>query len=223
MQFSIIMPCLNEADTLNASLKHLLETIDAPSTVEIILCDGGSEDETLQLARQFPVTVLNSQAGRARQMNTGAKNATGEWLLFLHMDTRLPPHWMQQIQQCQSGWGRFDVRLSGQHWFFRIIEKAMNLRSRLTSVATGDQVLFFRRDLFNQLAGYPEIPLMEDIAMSKIARKVIAPACIRDTVMTSSRRWEKNGIVATILLMWFMRLAYWMGIKPETLHRLYYS
>ena len=223
MQYSIIMPCLNEADTINASLKHLLETIDAPSTVEIILCDGGSEDETLQLASQFPVTILNSQPGRAYQMNTGAKNATGEWLLFLHMDTRLPPHWMQLIQQCQSRWGRFDVRLSGQHWFFRIIEKAMNLRSRFTSVATGDQVLFFRRDLFNQLGGFPQIPLMEDIAMSKIARKLNAPACIRDTVTTSSRRWEQNGIVYTIFLMWFMRLAYWMGIKPETLHRLYYS
>jgi rSAM/selenodomain-associated transferase 2 len=223
MLFSIIMPCLNESDTLSASLTHLIETINDPSLVEIALCDGGSVDETLQLAREFPVSVLNAPKGRAHQMNTGAENTHGEWLVFLHTDTRLPSNWMRLIQQCPAPWGRFDVRLSGHHWFFRIIEKAMNLRSRLTSVSTGDQVLFFRRDFFKQLGGFPEIPLMEDIAMSKNARKVSSPGCIRHTVTTSSRRWEQNGIASTILLMWFMRLAYWMGMKPETLHRLYYS
>lgn len=223
MQISIIVPCLNESETLKPALIHLLSTIKGPSQVEIILSDGGSDDDTLNQARQLPVTILNSTRGRAVQMNNGAAKASGEWLVFLHADTRLPDDWVSIISACRASWGRFDVRLSGQHRLFRVIESSINLRSRLTSVATGDQVLFFRRNFFEAIQGFPEIPLMEDIAISKKARKLEPPACIRRTVITSSRRWEKNGIVSTILLMWVMRFAYWIGIKPERLHRYYYS
>ncbi|MBC8212139.1 MAG: TIGR04283 family arsenosugar biosynthesis glycosyltransferase [Gammaproteobacteria bacterium] len=223
MRFSIIIPTLNEAPTITQALQQLLNTIDPSQSVEIIVCDGGSRDDTQQLAQQFPLTLLSSPPGRARQMNTGARQASGEWLLFLHSDTRLPPLWMSAIASCNQPWGRFDLRLSGQHWLFRIIEKAINQRSRRTAVATGDQVLFFRRDFFQQLDGFAEIPLMEDIAISKKARRLAAPACLSQQVITSSRRWEHNGILKTVLLMWLLRLAYWAGIKPDRLHRLYYS
>ena len=222
MQFSIIIPTFNEAGSLAYALKDLLSNIQYLSEVEIILSDGGSADNSLQQARQFPVISINSEKGRARQMNTGAQQAIGDWLVFLHADTRLPKNWMNLIQHCDVPWGRFDVRLSGQHWMFRMIEKAINLRSRKTAIATGDQVLFFRRDFFQQLGGFPAIPLMEDIAISKIARKLHAPACISQPVITSSRRWEKKGILRTVLMMWLLRFFYWLGVKPETLHRLYY-
>ncbi len=223
MQFSIIIPTLNESTSLVHSLKELLTTIENPSQVEIILCDGGSDDDSLQQVKQFPLTILNSPKGRALQMNAGAQQAKGDWLVFLHADTHLPENWMDLIQHCKGEWGRFDVRLSGHHWLFRIIEKAMNLRSRKTSIVTGDQVLFFKPAFFQKLGGFPEIPLMEDIAISKLARTFCLASCISQQVITSSRRWEKNGILRTVALMWFLRLAYWMGTKPDKLHRLYYS
>jgi len=223
VQFSVIIPTLNEATTITPALQQLLQSIDQSNSVEIIICDGGSRDDTLQQARQFPLTVLSSPPGRAQQMNAGARQAHGDWLLFLHIDTRLPQHWSTAIESCKQPWGRFDLSLSGKHWLFRIIEKAINLRSRMTSVATGDQVLFFRRDFFQQLDGFAEIALMEDIAISKKARQRTAPACLSQQVTTSSRRWEQNGIFKTILLMWLLRFAYWAGIKPDRLHRLYYS
>ncbi|MBT6703678.1 MAG: glycosyltransferase family 2 protein [Gammaproteobacteria bacterium] len=223
MQFSVIIPTLNESTSLVHSLKELLTTIENPSQVEIILCDGGSDDDSLQRVKQFPLTILNSPKGRALQMNAGAQQAKGDWLVFLHADTRLPENWMELIQHCKGEWGRFDVRLSGHHWLFRIIEKAMNLRSRKTSIATGDQVLFFKPAFFQKLGGFPEIPLMEDIAISKLARTFCLASCIPQQVITSSRRWEKNGILRTVALMWFLRLAYWVGTKPDKLHRLYYS
>ena len=223
MQFSIIIPTLNEAASLPYALKQLLASIDYLSRVEIIVCDGGSQDDSLNQARQFPVITLSADQGRALQMNAGAQQAIGDWLIFLHADTRLPNNWMDMIGSCQQPWGRFDLRLSGRHWLFRVIEKAINLRSRKTSVATGDQVLFFRRDFFQRLGGFPEIALMEDVAISKAARTIAAPACLSTAVISSSRRWEKNGILKTILLMWLLRLGYWAGIEPERLHRIYYS
>ncbi len=223
MQFSIIIPTYNEAASLPHSLKDLLSSIESLSQNEIIVCDGGSVDDTQNIARQFPVIVLNTAKGRALQMNAGAQQAIGDWLVFLHADTRLPEKWMALITQCDGLWGRFDLHLSGRHWLFRIIEKAINIRSRKTSVATGDQVLFFKREFFHSLGGFPELPLMEDIAISKVARNHAAATCIPQQVITSSRRWEKNGILRTVFLMWFLRLGFWLGIKPEKLHRLYYS
>ncbi len=222
MLFSIIIPTLNEDTSLPAALEALLKSTEHISSLEILICDGGSVDNTLVQAEAFPVSILNAQKGRALQMNSGAQQAKGDYLVFLHADTRLPKNWTTLISQCKTDWGHFDVCLSGQHWLFRIIEKMINIRSRKTSVATGDQVLFFRQNFFHQLGGFPEIPLMEDIAISKKARYFTAASCISQPVITSSRRWEKNGILRTVVLMWFLRFAFWLGIKPDKLHRLYY-
>lgn len=223
MLFSIIIPTLNESETLILSLENLLATSNFKSQAEIIICDGGSNDGSQKQVQQFSVVTLNTAKGRAVQMNAGAQQAQGDWLIFLHADTHLPEDWMTLIQQCNAKWGRFDVRLSGHHWLFRWIEKGINLRSRKTSVATGDQVLFFQRDFFLKIGCFPDISLMEDIAITKKARKVSAPANIQQAVITSSRRWEKHGIIRTILLMWFLRFAYWIGVKPNTLQRFYNS
>ncbi len=223
MRFSIIVPTLNEAARLDHALKDLAAGIERFSDCEIIVCDGGSGDATLDIARRHPVLLLETDRGRARQMNAGAERALGEWLVFLHADTRLPADWMRAIESCEAEWGRFDVRLSGRHPLLRLVESMMNLRSRLSGIATGDQVLFFRRDFFARLGGYPDIPLMEDIAISKQAKRLSPPACLRQRVVTSSRRWEKQGILRTILLMWRLRLAYWLGADPKRLHRIYYG
>jgi len=155
MQLSIIIPTFNEATSLSITLDQLIASTGKLAAVEIIICDGGSKDDTLNQASQFPAIILNTQKGRAVQMNAGAQQAKGDWLIFLHADTRLPQNWIKLILLCKTAWGRFDVQLSGQHWLFRLIEKAINIRSCKTSVATGDQALFFRRDFFNQLGGFP--------------------------------------------------------------------
>ena len=222
MHISIIIPTLNESDSLYATLHDLQAGIEDPEQVEIIISDGGSQDDTLDQAREFTDKLVSGKKGRALQMNLGAEHANGEWLVFLHADTRLPADWIKLIDQSNSPWGRFDLRLSGCHRLLRVVETGINWRSRLTSVATGDQVMFFRRDFFRQLGGFPAIPLMEDVALSKRARKLCAPACIRQPVISSSRRWEENGILRTIVLMWLLRFAYWIGVKPASLQRWYY-
>ncbi|MEO6696754.1 MAG: TIGR04283 family arsenosugar biosynthesis glycosyltransferase, partial [Gammaproteobacteria bacterium] len=167
------------------------------------------------------------ERGRARQMNLGAATACGEILLFLHADTRLPQNAGAVIHSglAQTGarWGRFDVRLSGRPPLLRVVEALMNWRSRLTGIATGDQAIFVRRDLFERAGGFPDIPLMEDIALSRILKRFSRPFCVRERVITSSRRWEQHGIVRTIFLMWRLRLAYALGADPEQLVRRYSS
>ncbi len=222
MPISIIIPTLNESTTLPRSLDSLLDQTEALPGFEIIICDGGSTDDSLAGLDPRPIKIVHSEPGRAIQMNRGAEFASNDWLLFLHADTRLPPGSLDLIEQCSAEWGRFDVRLDDRRWIFRIIEKAINWRSCLSAVCTGDQAMFFRRDLFQQIGGFPAIPLMEDIAISKRARHQSRPACLRPAVTTSARRWQNQGTVRTILLMWSLRLAYWLGIKPDTLHRIYY-
>ena len=220
IRFSIIIPTLNESETLPQTLGCLFPLPDGGCT-EVIISDGGSEDSTLSIASEFPCHVVCGAAGRALQMNRGSRVARGRWLLFLHADSRLPVDWRKQVENTQS-WGFFPLRLSGGQRAFRVIEKAINLRSKLTRVATGDQGLFFTRSFFDRLGGFPDIPLMEDIAISKNARVLADPTISRSTMGTSSRRWEKNGITRTLLLMWCLRLVYWLGIDPARLHRLYY-
>ena len=216
---SIIIPVYNEASQLHQNLKKLFELAQNPD-IEVILSDGGSTDNSLAIASHYPCKILNSETGRSRQMNAASDHANGEYLLFLHADSSLPENWLEQLKKSQK-WGFFPVKLNGQHWLYRLIEAAINLRSRITRVATGDQGLYFKRSFFDELNGFPDIPIMEDIAISKRARKISRPSIGRLPVITSSRRWEQNGIVKTVFLMWGLRLAYWLGISPNRLNRLY--
>lgn len=219
MKISIIVPVLNEA----AGIAHSLDALQAYRAAghEVIVVDGGSVDSTLELAVPLADRVLQVDKGRARQMNAGASAASHEVLLFLHADTRLPAQAdemiLQHMEDIRYVWGRFDVVLSGSRFPFRIIEWFMNRRSRLTSIATGDQAIFVRRNTFEAVGGFDEIPLMEDIALSKKLKMLGKPACLRPPVITSSRRWEEKGIWATVLLMWQLRFAYWRGVDPAAL------
>jgi rSAM/selenodomain-associated transferase 2 len=216
---SIIIPVYNEASLLDESLKKLFGSLDNPE-IEVILSDGGSSDSTLEIAGKYPCKVLSGESGRARQMNAASQQANGDFLLFLHADSSLPDDWLEQLQVSQK-WGFFPVRLSGRHWLLRLIESLINLRSRVSKVATGDQGLYFSKSFFDELEGFPDIPIMEDVAISKRARKIANPCIGRYPIITSSRRWEQNGIIKTVFLMWGLRLAYWLGISPKRLHKIY--
>ena len=219
---SIIVPVLNEAAGIAESLTAL-----APYRrrgVEVIVVDGGSGDRTAALARPLADQVIGAPRGRAAQMNAGARIARAEVLLFLHADTRLPDEADGLITDglARSGraWGRFDVRING-HPSLAIVATMMNLRSRFTGVATGDQAMFVARAAFDSVGRFPDVPLMEDIALSRQLRRLGRPLCLRARVTTSGRRWERHGIVRTILLMWQLRLAYFFGAEPATLARRY--
>ncbi len=224
MKISIIMPVLNEAPAIARTLLALQPLREAGH--EVIVVDGGSQDDTPALSKSYADMIIQSPRGRSRQMNAGAKRASGEVLLFLHGDTLLPSEAdrliIEGMRGMESQWGRFDVKLSGKHFLLRIIEFLMNGRSRLSGIATGDQAIFVRRKLFDEIGGYPEIDLMEDIALCKILKKYGKPLCIRQPVLTSSRRWEEKGFLRTILLMWFLRLAYFFQVNPSRLAKLYY-
>ena len=221
-QISIIIPCLNEA----ASISDCLASVQSfrERGHEIIVVDGGSKDKTTSLARELADSVLSARKGRASQLNFGAKKANGSLLLFLHADTLLAKDVEIQLEETAEknvAWGRFDVLLSGTQPSFRIVEFFMNTRSRLTGIATGDQAIFVTRQLFDHVGGFPEIELMEDIAFSKNLKKFCRPICYRNRVLTSSRRWERKGIVRTIFSMCFLRLRYALGGSPEKLAREY--
>lgn len=223
MKLSIIIPVYNEAENIVALLRRLQNYRFQGH--EVIVVDGGSRDNSFDCAVGMVDKLLMSKPGRAMQMNIGAEQANGEVLVFLHADTELPPQANTLITETMNKkyqWGRFNVRLSGRHQFFRIIETMMNWRSCLTGIATGDQVIFVRRNVFMQTGGYPEIKLMEDIELSKKLKAFSKPACIKNPVTTSSRRWEQNGIVKTTLLMWQLRLLYFLGVSPDKLFTRYY-
>lgn len=219
MQLSIIIPVLNEAERIAATLAPL-QPLRAHGH-EIIVVDGGSDDGTLESAQAFCDCRLNAPRGRARQMNAGAAAAQGDVLWFLHADTVASAAAIAALRtaivQPDTLWGRFDVQLSGSQPLLRIVEQMMNLRSRWTGIATGDQGIFVRRDVFERLDGFPDIPLMEDIALSRRLKHTAAPVCLRARLVTSSRRWEQQGVVRTILLMWRLRFAYWLGVAPTRL------
>lgn len=223
MKLSIIIPALNEASQLRDTLEQL-RALQVRGH-EVIVVDGGSSDRTVMIAREFTDRVVDGARGRARQMNAGAAVATGDVLLFLHADTRLPAQADALIADALRNekifWGRFDVRLSGNQLLLRVVEKLMNWRSRLSGIATGDQAIFVRRTAFVRLGGYPDIPLMEDIALCKLLKRKSLPANLPARVVTSSRRWERHGIIRTILLMWRMRLAYALGASPHRLAQRY--
>lgn len=222
MNLSIVIPALDEAAGIAAHLERLqpLRRVGA----EVVLVDGGSDDGTVRIGAPLVDVALVSGRGRAVQMNAGARAARGDLLLFLHADTRLPPGVAERLStavRAGAVWGRFDVTIEGRHPFLRIVSSAMNLRSRIGGIATGDQAIFVRRELFEAVGGFPAIPLMEDVALSRSLRRVARPACLRERVITSGRRWERRGLARTILLMWLLRLAYWLGADPARLARLY--
>jgi len=219
---SFVIPVLNEEGRIGPLLERL--AFCYPDSERVVV-DGGSVDGTLAEAESVCAGVLRSAAGRAVQMNEGAAAATGDYLFFLHCDT-LPTISAQDLQAYLAeapDWGFFRVRLSGSHWMFRVIERAMNLRSRLSKVATGDQMIFLRRELFEQTRGYAAIPLMEDIEYCKRLRRIASPAVLREVVETSSRRWETRGIASTVLRMWCLRLAYFLGIPASRLQDYYHA
>jgi len=223
MKLSFIIPTLNEAEGIDNILRSLQYLRKAGH--EIIIADGGSTDNTIQIAQPLVDKIVQCPKGRAIQQNRGAMLAVGDYLFFLHADTQIPINFESIIKKHLKKnviWGRFDVRLSGNHVFFRIIEKMMNWRSRLTRIATGDQLIFCRKDIFTQIGGFKEIALMEDIELSGRLKKISPPYFFSEKVITSSKKWEKNGIVSTILLMWWLRLNYFFGKDPRQLVKLYY-
>jgi rSAM/selenodomain-associated transferase 2 len=217
MKLSIVVPCLNEASFIVRCLQALCQLRCRGN--EVIVVDGGSDDDTVQLARPLSDRLIQAPRGRAAQMNAGAREAVGEILVFLHADTLLPPDAQEQIARASHAvWGRFDVAIEGRHPLLGVVASAMNLRSRATGIATGDQAIFVRRDAF---PGYAEIPLMEDIAFSVAMRRRGRPACLAGPAVTSGRRWEERGVLRTIFLMWRLRLLYFCGARPDDLARLY--
>lgn len=223
-QLSIIVPVLNEAAGVVATLQALQAL--RSRGVEIVVVDGGSLDGTLDLARPLADQVLVAPRGRARQMNAGAAVAHGRILLFLHADTRLPEQADLTILEAiddsleRRFWGRFDVVIEGRSPWLKLVARLMNLRSRLTGIATGDQAIFVARSAFRAAGGFPDIPLMEDIALSKALKRVGRlghPVCLAARVSTSGRRWEKHGVWRTILFMWWLRLRYFLGADPVRL------
>jgi rSAM/selenodomain-associated transferase 2 len=219
---SIIIPVLNEAGGIVQALQRLQEF--RARGAEIIVVDGGSDDDTARLSLPFADCLTTAACGRGEQMNAGARKASGGILLFLHADTQLPPSAPDLIATAIAGgacWGRFDVRIDGSPGALALVAMMMNWRSRLTGIATGDQAIFVTRETFQASGGYPAIPLMEDIVFSGWMRRIARPACLREKVTTSGRRWEKHGLLRTILKMWWLRLRFHFGASPDDLAREY--
>jgi rSAM/selenodomain-associated transferase 2 len=223
MRVSFIVPALDEADGIAPTLKALQPARRRGH--EVIVVDGGSRDGTPRIATPLSDAVLAGPRGRAVQMNAGAERAGGEILAFVHADTLVPSQADRLIGEAVAAghrWGRFDVRLSGHQPLLRVVERLMSLRSRLTGIATGDQVMFVETALFESVGGFPAQPLMEDVALSRTLRQRERPACLGHPVITSSRRWERDGLLRTIITMWWLRTRYALGAPAERLARAYY-
>ncbi|MGH8613787.1 MAG: TIGR04283 family arsenosugar biosynthesis glycosyltransferase [Gammaproteobacteria bacterium] len=222
-QVSVIIPAYNEAATIAATLS-VLAPIRAQGH-EVILADGCSGDQTIAIARGRIDRVVSSERGRAKQMNAGAAAARGDIFLFLHADTHPPQgaldHIIVGLRETGLVWGRFDIRLSGGIRLLRVVETLSNVRSQWTGIATGDQALFVHRTAFEAVGGFADVPLMEDIIISRRLKRLSRPLCLKERVVTSSRRWEENGILRTILRMWVLRLAFALGVNPTALARHY--
>ena len=219
---SIIVPALNEAAGIVASLTALVPL--RVRGTEVIVVDGSSQDRTAELALAQADRVIVTPPGRAQQMNAGAALARAPVLLFLHADTRLPEGADRAIDAAVAGgagWGRFDVRIVGRARMLRVVAFMMNLRSRLSGIATGDQAIFVTRAAFDRIGGFPDQPLMEDVELSRRLRAHARPACLRARVLTAGRRWETGGVWRTIFLMWRLRWRYWRGTSPQVLAEAY--
>jgi len=221
-RLSIVVPALNEAGTIERLLERLQPLRQRGS--EVIVVDGGSSDGTPALAAAWVDAVVAAPRGRAVQMNAGAARASAALLLFLHADTQLPPGADLRVQQAVTrgaAWGRFDVRIDGRPRMLHVVAALMNWRSRWTGIATGDQAIFVTRTAFEHVGGFPVQPLMEDVELSRRLKRLGRPACLRDRVRTSGRRWEQRGVWRTIVLMWWLRWRYWRGESPQSLAEAY--
>jgi rSAM/selenodomain-associated transferase 2 len=220
-QLTIVIPALNEAAIIVTALEALAPL--RARGAEIVVADGGSRDGTPRLAQPFADRVIAAARGRGPAMNAGVAAGTGDALLFLHADTALPENADRTIAAALSrrAWGRFDLRIAGRHPLLAVVAPLINWRSRLTGIATGDQAIFVTREAFAAVGGFPDLPLMEDIAISHKLKRLSRPFCIGRPVITSGRRWERNGVVRTILLMWRLRLAYYCGAEPGGLAKRY--
>lgn len=229
---AVIIPVFNEAAYLAEMLPRLVAEY---SFDQIIVVDGGSSDASVEVVCKLMSSsvpgsssvpcLIQEPRGRARQMHAGAQAADADIMVFLHADTRLPAFAAERIRDaiCDNHlWGRFDVRLSGRHFLLRLVERLMNWRSALSGIATGDQAIFVRSDVYRMVGGFASLALMEDVELSRRLKSVDRPARLSGPVVVSSRRWEENGIIRTILLMWSLRFLYWLGVSPERLARRYY-
>jgi rSAM/selenodomain-associated transferase 2 len=220
---SVIIPALNEAANITALLGDLAQARNRGT--EVIVVDGNSSDGTVEVASALADRVVSAPRGRAAQLNAGACVAAGETLLFLHADCRVPVDVDEILRSAVGGaneaWGRFDVRIDSGLRSLAVVAAMMNLRSRWSGIATGDQGIFVTRSLLVRVGGFPEQPIMEDIALSRVLKRRVAPLCLRRKISTSGRRWERRGVIRTILLMWHLRLAYYSGADPVDLARRY--
>lgn len=220
---SIIVPVLDEASGIAATLAQLAPL--RARGAEVIVVDGGSGDGTPELARPLADLVIAAPRGRAMQMNAGAAAAGGDVFLFLHADTRLPEgadgFVRDGLARSGAAWGRFDVAIEGRSRLLPVVAAMMNWRSRLTGIATGDQAIFVRREAFAATGGFPDIALMEDIALSRLLKRRSRPVCLVPRAITSGRRWDEGGALRTILKMWRLRLAFFLGASPDSLARSY--
>jgi rSAM/selenodomain-associated transferase 2 len=221
MNISVIVPVLNEEKAIAATLRAL----EPLRPFETIVVDGGSDDRTREFAAACGVKMTVAERGRARQMNRGAQQAKGEVLLFLHADTHLPATAFGDIAGALTdpGYvgGRFDVALDGSHWVLPLVARLISYRSRVSKVGTGDQALFVRREIFQRLGGFPDMPLMEDIAFCRALKRLGKIACLRSRAVTSARRWEAGGVWRTIFTMWMLKLLYLAGVSPTRLKKFY--
>jgi rSAM/selenodomain-associated transferase 2 len=219
VQYSIIVPVLNEAPRIVKFLSALRQQTSEVAA-ETIVVDGGSSDDTVRSAAQHCDRIVEAPRGRARQQNAGAKVAAGDILVFLHADTQLPPNAFSLIGAAlasQHVWGRFNVTLQSDDPRLKTVATMMNVRSRLSGIATGDQCIFVRRDAFEAVGGFPNQAIMEDVELSKRLKRISPPVCLRERVITSARRWERRGVWRTIALMWSLRFAYAIGVPPDRL------
>ncbi len=224
MTISVIIPTLNEASTIAQTLERLHALPHDGITLEVLVVDGGSQDQTQTLVSDH-ARVLISTPSRAGQMNAGAREASGDVVLFLHADTLLPETAFQDIRDALSDpgivGGRFDARTDHDAGLLWIVCRMVSVRSRLTRIATGDQAIFVRRDVFCSMGGYADIPLMEDVELSRRLKTQGSIATLRSCVTTSARRWQTDGILYTILLMWTFRFLFFVGVNPSRLKKLY--
>ena len=211
-RISVIIPVLNEAENIAA-------TIASTKNVEVIVVDGGSQDSTVQIAKELGVkVVLFNTANRAQQMNAGAQTATGEILLFLHADTRLPIQFDTMVYQAITSnvaAGAFALRIDSALWRLRLVEMSVNMRSRIFALPYGDQAIFLKAQLFHELDGFADLPIMEDFELICRLRRRGRIAIISTPVITSKRRWQKLGIMQTIFINQVAIIAYLLRISPQ--------